>query len=216
MCAMLLKSNRLPSLLGFCVLFLLGCSKPKDHLDIINPYANQVRQISYFEYKSNLYNQNIYPFKALGIQFVNPDSLSPGESCIVDGTDTLNYKEFETEGEHHFVVVNSNGDTLQTGYLYLSNTVTRVFFPTTVIPLNKGNEYTEVWKPTRIKAPNIPPFYSEHYEIRDFALNKIFSADSFDSTWTAKRSLGPYYYYAQYVDWYGKVYEAKGEIISIQ
>lgn len=213
---MLPKSSLLPSLLVLLGLLLLSCSKPKDHLDIENPYANQVRQMTFEELQSNIILANIYPFKAVGIQLVDPDTLSPNEYCILDGTDTLNYKEFETAGDHSFIVVNSSGDTLQNAYFSLFNQVTRVWFYNSVFIQDAGHPNAEIWKPIRVKVPNIPPFYSEHYEIRDYALNKIFSADSFDSAWSARGSNGPYYYYAQYVDWYGQVYERKGEIISIQ
>lgn len=216
MCAMLPKSNCLPFTLVFGALFLLSCSKPKDHLDIINPYANQVKQMTYEEIKANQTPWNIYPYKAIGLQLVDPDTLAPNEYCILDGTDTLNYKEFETAGDHSFLVVNSSGDTMQNAYFSLFNQVTRVWFYNSVFIQGAGHPNAEIWKPIRVKTFNIPPFYSEHYEIRDFALNKIFSSDSFDSAWTAKGSLGPYYYFAQYVDWYGQVHERKGEIVSIQ
>lgn len=213
---MLPKNNHFVLGCAFLLLLLGSCSKPKDHLDIVNPYANQVRQLSFEEFRSNEYNQNIYPFKAIGIQLIDPDSLGPDELCILDGTDTLTYQEFETEGYHQFMVVNESGDTIRNEFLYLNNQVTSVFFYLSVIPIGQANPLTEVWKPIRFKVPGIPPFYSEYYEIRDYKLNTIFSSNSFDSAWTATGSHGPYYYYARYVDWFGKIHERKGEIVVLK
>jgi hypothetical protein len=201
----------------FLPLLILGlgaCTKKEDHISIENPYSNQTRQLNFPELAENGMNSNIYPYQSIGIHFVDSDTLAPNEYCILDGNDTLTYQEFTDFGNHSFVVVNSSGDTLQIEYFQIDNYVYGVFFPITVLPYSYINNHNNVWKPIRTKL-SFPPFYSEYYEIRDYNLNTIFSSTSFDSTWKATNSHGPYYFYAKHVDWYGEVHEAKGEIVVL-